>query len=251
MFDRRAGLPGEVARQVAKTIVDLTKAPAASSMVVELGAGTGQIGSDLAAAAEIRYLGLDLSHPMLAEFQSNASSAAALVQADADAAWPIADRSANAVFMARSLHLFSIDRVAAETLRINAGAALVLVGGVKRDKDSLREQMRDRMRALLGAKGKQGRGRGAASNKLFDALVERGAVRRPTVTAAEWTVNERPQDALDSWSEKDGMAGVDVPSATKDQVLDELRAWAHDQFGALDAAHQSTEKYEIQLLQLP
>ena len=250
-FDRRAGLPPAIARQVAQTIVGLTKEPTAASTLVELGAGTGQIGRDLAADAEIRYVGIDLSHPMLTEFQSNAPQSAALVQADADASWPIADRAANAIFMARSLHLFSTDRVASETLRINAGAARVLVGGVKRVGESLREQMRDKMRALLGAAGKRGRGRGAASNKLFDALAERGATRQPTVTAAEWAVDERPQDSLDSWAEKDGLAGVDVAIPTKDLILRELRDWAEERFGGLDATHRSIEKYEIQILQLP
>ena len=43
---------------------------AGGDTILELGAGTGQIGSDLAASASFRYIGLDLSQPMLVELQN-------------------------------------------------------------------------------------------------------------------------------------------------------------------------------------
>ena len=249
-FDRRAGLPPEVAQQIAESIVSMTT-PNGDGTILELGAGTGQIGSDLATSTEVGYIGLDLSHPMLAEFRNKVGPQTALVQADASLPWPIAPKSIQSIFMARSLHLLSVERVADEALRVSAGNARILVGGVKRGADSLREQMRDRMRSLLRQQGRQGRGRGSAAKKLFSVLAERGAQQQPTVTAAEWVVAERPQDSLDSWGEKDGIAGIDVPAADKQTLLGDLRAWAKSKFGDISSVQRSTERYELQILHLP
>jgi SAM-dependent methyltransferase len=250
-FDRRAGLPAIVAQEIAQAIVGMVEPSSEGDTILELGAGTGQIGSDLAASASVRYIGLDLSQPMLVEFRNKLAANVALVQADANLDWPIASQSIRAIFLARSLHLLSVERVAEQALRVNAGNARILVGGVKRIGDSLREQMRDRMRSLLGEQGMQGRGRGSAAKKLFSVLTSRGATPQPTVIAAEWAVTERPRDSLDSWEQKDGLAGVDIPAATKHHILDSLRVWAQEQYGDLDSVRRSTEQYEIQILHLP
>ena len=41
-----------------------------------------------------------------------------------------------------------------------------------------------------------------------------------------------------------------VPEETKQAVLDTLRGWATERFGDLDAPRRSTERYELQVLQL-
>ena len=76
-FDLRAGLPPGIARQVAAAVAELvpaaSSAPANRGVVLDLGAGTGQIGEHLAgmcgARGGGRYLGIDLSGPMLAVFR--------------------------------------------------------------------------------------------------------------------------------------------------------------------------------------
>jgi len=249
-FDQRAGLPAPVARRIAETIIELAE-PQAGDVLLELGAGTGQIGTDLAASNRLRYIGLDISHPMLATFRSKLGPGNALVHADADGGWPVASGAIRAVFLARSLHLLSTEQVATEARRVNRGGMRVLVGGVKRADDSLRARMRDKMRALLAEQGVEGRGRGSAAKKLFGVLEESGARRLPTVEAAAWDVRERPVDSIQGWTEKSGLAGKQIASAAKREVLDALRVWAEDTFGDLEAEQRSTERYELQVLHLP
>src|SRR5947209_5451722 len=57
-FDARAGLPADAARAVARAVLDLA-ALGPDDLLVELGAGTGQIGREL--AESVRYVGVDRS----------------------------------------------------------------------------------------------------------------------------------------------------------------------------------------------
>ena len=67
-FDRRAGLPAGAARRIAAAVMEL--APAGRGVLLDLGAGTGQIGEHLSRGARgTGYVGLDLSGPMLDVFR--------------------------------------------------------------------------------------------------------------------------------------------------------------------------------------
>ena len=82
-------------------------------LLLEIGAGTGEIGFEIA-RLHGRYVGLDLSLPMLRVFrghQVGLSAPLALIVGDADRTWPITDQSVQAIFGSRSLHLLSLDRV--------------------------------------------------------------------------------------------------------------------------------------------
>ena len=65
-FDRRAGLPSEAGDAVAREVLRIAALRPADALL-EIGAGTGQIGYALCGTA-IRYLGVDLSRRMLSEF---------------------------------------------------------------------------------------------------------------------------------------------------------------------------------------
>ena len=82
-FDRRAGLLPALCRQIAATVVELGGGETAD-LVVEAGAGTGEIGVWL--AAQRRYVGFDLSSGMLRQFRDRLAGSTAgclLVRADA------------------------------------------------------------------------------------------------------------------------------------------------------------------------
>ena len=78
-FDRYRALPVGVAEAILKTVRDSVGAQL-SAGVLDLGAGTGRIGKAFV-QADGRYVGVDLSLPMLQEFRAQ-SAAAWLVQAD-------------------------------------------------------------------------------------------------------------------------------------------------------------------------
>src|SRR5689334_16874770 len=98
-FDERSGIPPKAAVAVAAAVLEVIT-PGACDLLVELGAGTGEIGRHL--ARSIRYLGLERSGRMLDVFQAKlactSSAHARLVQADLDRRWPVESASATAVF---------------------------------------------------------------------------------------------------------------------------------------------------------
>src|SRR6478609_9154678 len=69
-YDERAGLPSDVGDLVARSIVRHAGA-GPSDLVLELGAGTGEIGAHLA-RLPVRYVGVDSSATMLERFRKKA-----------------------------------------------------------------------------------------------------------------------------------------------------------------------------------
>lgn len=255
-FDQRAGLPAGVARRIAAVVLNL--APAGNGVVLDLGAGTGQIGEHLARAAEdrgrARYLGLDVSGPMLAVFRCKLGAVAgsALVRADAAAPWPIAGGRVRLVFSSRAAHLLPPAVLVEELLRVaSPEGALIVLGGVESEPDSLRAVLRRRMRRLLAEHGVEGRRAGEARRRLAADLAERGGEVLPVVTAASWEVVHRAADTLAAWRAKPGLAGRAVPPALQQSVLSRLEDWIRERYGSLDVEQGATERYQLATIRLP
>ena len=66
-FDQRVGLPERVCREVARQVLEMAEVRS-GDRVVEVGAGTGQIGQWFA-IEPVEYLGFDLSEAMLEKFR--------------------------------------------------------------------------------------------------------------------------------------------------------------------------------------
>src|SRR5262249_1659069 len=146
-FDRRAGLPDAVCAAIAREVLALARA-GATDLVLEIGAGTGQIGYHLC-TGPARYLGFDASAAMLQVFGRrcrDGGRAASLLHADGRRRWPVDDGAARAIFGSRALHLLPVEHLVDEALRTAAprGAALI-VGRVQRSPDSLRSVLRRQM----------------------------------------------------------------------------------------------------------
>lgn len=242
-FDERAGLPSLAADQVAAAIVALTEINA-DERLVEIGAGTGEIGHRL--VARVAYVGLDLAASMLSVFRSRyeqRATQAQLLLADADATWPIADASVRVVFGSRCLHLLSLPHVVAETRRVGAPAGVTLVvGSVGRDDMSMRMSMRREMRRVLCAAGIDARSDG--DSVMSDLLGTAVAPIEPRVVA-RWSVATSPADVLKAWANKDGLGGVAVGAETKRDVLARVKARALEEFGTLDRPIVADEEYVL------
>lgn len=256
-FDRRAGLPAGAARQVAEAVAEM--APAANGVVLDLGAGTGQIGEHLARLVEARgrsrYLGFDLSGPMLAVFRRKLGGAgrSALVRADASVRWPIASGTVGLVFSSRAAHLLPLEVLVAETSRVaSPEGGVAVLGGVRSEPGSLRAVLRREMRRLLAEHGEvEARRAGAFRRTLAEALAARGAAILPVRTAASWTVVERAADALAAWRAKAGLGGRRVPAEVQEKVLRRLEEWIREHYGSVDVAREATERYELAAVRLP
>lgn len=254
-YDRRAGLPPGVAAAVAAAVVEIAGCGPAD-LLVEVGAGTGQIGARLIAEAagapasrRWRYAGLDLSLGMLAAFRGrlDEGSPALLLQADGTAPWPFRDRSARAVLSSRAIHHLDPEHAAAETARLaHPAGAVVLIGRVRRTEESVRTALRREMRRRLAAAGHAGRDAGGRRERFLAACCGRGAELIETRIVSGWTVTTSARRSLDAWAGKPGLAGTDPPAAVKDRVLAELAEWAGTAFGGLDREHESEEAYVLE-----
>ena len=91
-FDRRAGLPSGVSDLIAREFLLLARA-GPGDVVLEVGAGTGQIGAALC-EHPLRYVGFDSSAAMLDIFRHRCGGnrqPVSLIEADGNSSWPAGD----------------------------------------------------------------------------------------------------------------------------------------------------------------
>jgi SAM-dependent methyltransferase len=245
-FDDRAGLPAGVPVSVARAVLQLSGLQAGQGLI-EIGAGTGEIGVHLARLWP-RYAAFDISAEMLKRFPGSDGSPALRAQADGDAGWPIRSGSARAVFGSRSLHFMRPEHLASELARVSGGWGCLVLGKVERDADSVKEEMRHAMRELLREAGYRGRGGRRWREALWGTL---GGRALGPVTVSAWRVSATPRRSLDAWAGKPGLAGLEVPAGVKSGVLERLQAWALERYGSLDAARESEERYVLEGIALP
>lgn len=255
-FDLRAGLPDGVTARIAAAVAEL--APDGGGVLLDLGAGTGQIGEHLATLWRARsrsvYVAIDVSAPMLSVFRSKlgADAEAGLVRANAATRWPVASGVAKLVFSSRAAHLLPPDVLVDETLRVaSPEGAVAVLGGVRSPPDSLRAALRREMRRLLAEQGVEARRAGAYRKRIAEALVERGGEVLPVETAASWDVVHRARDALAAWRAKPGLGGRAVAPEVQERVLHRLEEWIRERYGSLDVAQRAAERYELAPVRLP
>ena len=252
-FDRRAGLPVEVAAEVARAVAGATS-PVAGDVVFELGAGTGEVGRHLATLAG-RYVGVDLSAPMLEVFgtklrgDASGRPTALLVRADGERHWPVRDRSVTVVFASRVAHLLARPHVVAEAMRVCRPGGRFVVGRIERSgvKQVLRRQ-REAMLADRGVPG--GRSGGRRTQALLEALVGAGGVPEGRRAVASWTVTTTAEDVLEVWGAMTTMGGATVGAQTRAEVLTGLRRWAEGHLGDLGQPQSSAETYVLEGVRL-
>ena len=249
-YDARAGLPTTVSAAVAQAIVARAGA-GADDLVLELGAGTGEIGAYLA-RLPIRYLGLDSSPAMLDMFRAKAAGISpSLVVADADGAWPLPDGCATVIFASRVVHLLQPDHVVRETVRVGRPPGLLILGRVERDRDSIAERLRRKRLELLAAAGISARQGEAGTRRVIAGVVARGGESLGRQIVAEWIGETTPAEVLAAWESLGRMGSVAVDAGTRQTVLDALRDWARIEFGDLDRARASRARYTIDLVRVP
>lgn len=256
-FDQRAGLPAGIAREIAAAVIRLV--PAGDGVLLDLGAGTGQIGEHLARGrgtrGRARYLGMDLSGPMLARFRHKLSAPSdnALVRADGSVPWPLAADRVRLLFSSRAAHLLPPAVLVRETLRVaSPEGAVVVFGGVRTPPDSLRAVLRREMRRLLAEHvGVEPRRADASRRTIGQALAEHGGEPLPVTTAASWHVVHSARGALAAWRAKSGLGGRPLAAEVQNEVLGRLESWIHQRYGSLDVTRDAIERYELAAIRLP
>jgi ubiquinone/menaquinone biosynthesis C-methylase UbiE len=251
-FDQRAGLRASVCDSIAKELVQLAQL-APGDVVLEVGAGTGQIGLALC-QLPLRYIGFDASAAMLEVFKRRhreSGRRVPLIATDGNNRWPADDGSVHLVFSSRAAHLLRVEHVVEEVFRVASpiGATLV-IGRLQRDKQSCRARIRQEMRERLRQLGYASHEGQQKEQEILDACVRRGASRLERRVVATWPVQHSAAQTLASWREKSGLAGLELAAEVKEKVLSQLAVWAKDAFGALEALQSAEEKYVLEGVRL-
>ncbi len=254
-YDRRVGIPEDCRDRIVEAILWLSGLQP-GELLVEVGAGTGQIGAGLA-RSPIGYLGFDISGEMLAVFRDRLGNipteGAELVQADGNQPWPVADGSAKAIFSSRAIHLLDADAVLRECDRVShPQGAVLLIGRVQRSPDSIKAQMQRQMRQGLRDLGRSPRDGAKTKERLLQHCGDRGGQRLEPTIAARWTREYSPRRSLESWYGKPGLGGIEsLPDTEKRAVLQNLSQWAIATYGDLNFSRTEEETYCLEGVRLP
>jgi ubiquinone/menaquinone biosynthesis C-methylase UbiE len=247
-YDRRTGIPPSSCQEIARAAVRVSGA-AQGDVLLELGAGTGQIGSWFPDTG-VSYLGLDASEPMLAVFRerhSTQSEGLTLRRADVNEAWPIPEGSVRCVFSSRAVHLFDLEHVVAETVRVGLrDGVTLLVGRVERDPNSVRDRLRREKRAALARRGFAPTEGGARRRKVLELAQARGGQVLEPVVAATWTTRHSAAEIIRHFRETAGLGGATLPVETKEEILRELERWAESELGSLDRPQTSEDRFILE-----
>jgi SAM-dependent methyltransferase len=249
-YDARVGLPESVVATVASEIV--TRAGLrADDLLLELGAGTGEIGVHLA-HLPVRYIGLDSSPAMLDMFRAKGVlGSSSLIVADGNQPWPLPDGSAAAVFASRVIHLLDPEHITRETLRICRPAGYLILGRVLRERDSIKERLRRQRQKLLVETGITPRQGEEGTRRVVERCLATGGESLGRSEVAEWTSETTPAQVIAGWETLSRMGSVAVEPVTRAEILDELRRWGRAEFGDLDRPEASRERYAIDVVRLP
>jgi SAM-dependent methyltransferase len=246
-FDDRAGIPARAAATAARAMLNLTSA-GVGDLVVELGAGTGEIGLHLARFT--KYIGLDRSRGMLDAFRAKLDAApqteARLVHADADDTWPVETGSASVVFASRVAHLLNPDHLCNELRRVCAPGGFFLIAHVSRDELSVKRLLRDRREALLREREFTPRARADLAGSVLERLLAAGATRIEARPVAAWSAQASANEVLDGWRRVPSMGGGVLDDATRGEILAELLQWTRRELGDPDTVHVWQERYMIE-----
>ena len=249
-YDARVGLPETVAAAVASEVV--TRAGLQpDDLVVELGAGTGEIGAHLARHT-VRYVGVDNSASMLQIFRQRLGTLpASLLLADASQVWPLDDDSAGVVFASRVIHLLDAAHVARETARVCRPGGWLMLGRVLRDEDGVKERLRRRRLELLRQAGVDSlRGR-EGTGRVVEQSLRSGGLSMGRQVVAEWTEATTPAAVIAGWASLRRMGSVEIDPALHQEILAELEIWARQEISPLDRPEAGRERYAIDLIRFP
>ena len=247
-YEGRTGIADHHCRAIATAVHGLAGVPR-DAWVLEIGAGTGQIGRRLVGSG-CRYLGLDRSRGMLEIFRRRVVARpgqALLVQADGNYPWPIKDATVGLIFSSRAIHLLDPEHCAAEVLRCSAprGAALI-VGRVRRNAEDIRTQLRREMRRRVEEQGLLGRDNALIRGRLLANCRASGGLAIEPLVVYSRSVWATPAESIGEWRNKPGLAGIDLRTSVKRALLDDLEGWAQDRFGDLERRFECLESYVLE-----
>jgi SAM-dependent methyltransferase len=255
-FEDTAGLEPAAGRSIAQAVRKLGGCTA-TDIILDVGAGTGTIGSHFADLRS-RYIGLDRSWPMLELFRRKLAAwpqPMLLVQADGDRPWPIRDHALAAVFASRVVHHLETPHFVDEVFRVCRPGGHLLLGQVVRDANSLPSRLQRHKRNVLAEHGVGAPPAGRVIQQIAEACLLRGAHLLPSIAVAQWTRTTTAAQMLARWKEKPQLSsrtqGNALDAEQQTALVQTLTVWARREFGDLDRPQEFSETYTLQDVRLP
>jgi ubiquinone/menaquinone biosynthesis C-methylase UbiE len=253
IYDKRTGLGEKTAQSIAASLDQMIK-PYQGGLFLEIGAGTGEIGCFLQDLA-ISYIGIDLSGGMLDVYRKRfdqQKDMPHLIQTDGNEPWPFEKDSVSVFFSSRAMHQLEHENVLKQLERLSSPSGSILIlGNVKRNKNSVKTIMRKEMHKVLNEFGLKEKSGQSNRNLLFETIERQGGEKLVPVTTSRWQVSHAPIDSINSWQSVDGIAGQPVDQALKTQILEILILRAKEKFTDLSQMLEAEETYELNAIKLP
>lgn len=245
-FDRHRSLPRSIPEAIRTAVLDMFAGSLQNPRILDLGAGTGRFGQAFVAAGN-DYVGLDLSHGMLAEFlhwaERSGSPRPCLVQADG-LALPFRESAFDAVMLMQVVGAVGDwDRLIAEARRVLRPSGVLIVGHTIFPAGGLDELMKDRLAAILRQLSVLPYHLNARAElpRLLAEIAGNGS----RVVAATWQAERTPRRFLER--QPTGARFSALPEAVKADALEGLSAWALNTFGSLDKTFSERHEFELQI----
>jgi ubiquinone/menaquinone biosynthesis C-methylase UbiE len=255
-YDQTRGLPAHVLEQIGQLMTGAIGKPAAR--VLEAGVGTGRIALPVLGASsdELKYIGIDLSVPMMRKLQEKiahdqkAESRLQLIQADA-MRLPFADKAFDAVIEVHVLQLIPRWRAALKEMRRVMRTNGVFLHAHASDQHNDAEawspwiETRSRWRAILREMNYHSDWAGVKTDReLLDAL--RGeASTFEELPAIRWTHTDSFRRVLRFIAAKQFSDTWRVPEDIFLESLRRLEAWMQEAHPDMDREHSMTRSYTV------
>ncbi|MFN8473319.1 MAG: class I SAM-dependent methyltransferase [Anaerolineae bacterium] len=227
------------------------RVPASGSRFLELGVGTGRIAVPILNAG-YPLVGIDLSRAMMSRMQAKLppTQRAALVQGDVT--WlPFPDDSFDAALAVHVFHLVGGWRTAlAETQRVLKPGGFLFYDATQRASGGLDNEVRRKLRELVRARGGDIKRPGGEREDVLAALTEIGATVE-TVEVAHWERTHSIRDIIDQLASRKYSTTQLVPEEVLAPAIAELRVWAEERWGDLDAPHTEPGGFTWQVARFP
>jgi ubiquinone/menaquinone biosynthesis C-methylase UbiE len=244
-FDRHRALPQDVTEAIRTAILD--KLEALRPHLLDIGAGTGRIGSRFVAAGD-DYVGVDLSFGMLGEFPRGIGKyTPRLVQADGQRL-PFRDATFDAVILIQIFGgMRGWRRLITEARRVLRSTGALVTGRSVAPENGVDAQMKQHLALLLGEMDLKP----DVTNARQDVhqWLEKAAPDSAHVIAAAWDAKRTPRGFLDR--HRTGARFSTLPAKVQDHALRELSAWAKARFGSLDAVSCERHVFELRIYKFP
>jgi ubiquinone/menaquinone biosynthesis C-methylase UbiE len=206
-----------------------------SSKILEIGIGTGRIGSPLLERG-FSLVGVDLSAGMMNELKKKMAShraQATLVQADANAL-PFPSASFDCAYAVHVYHLVAHwQNALGEAMRVINPGGVLLVSYHYRHPNSPNRRIRQQLAKLVEPFGVSLKRPGVQSNEEMAEEFERQGYTPQEVHVIEWKNPTTFQEILDGIEKRIFSETWAVPEEIMPRVIPALRAWTASEFGDL------------------